>query len=188
MPLRLNVIICSTRPGRAGPKVATWFADEARGHGAFDVDLVDLADFDLPIFDEPKHPRLKDYQHEHTRRWSRSVAAADAFVFVTPEYNFFAPPGLVNAVTYLSAEWARKPAALVSYGGISGGLRAVQSEKLLLTSVNCMPIAQSLPVPMFVQMIGEDGAFRPTDAVKAGVKPLLDELAVWAAALKPTRG
>ena len=81
--------------------VASWFQEIAAGHGQFDASLVDLKDFDLPVFDEPEHPRLQRYVHEHTRRWAASVSAADAFVFVTPEYNFGPPPALLNALNYL---------------------------------------------------------------------------------------
>ncbi|MBP0575805.1 NAD(P)H-dependent oxidoreductase, partial [Mycobacterium tuberculosis] len=79
---------------------------EALQHGGFDVALVDLADFNLPVYDKPHHPRLKRYEHDHTKRWSASVAAADAFVFVMPEYNFGPTPALTNAIDYLFHEWA----------------------------------------------------------------------------------
>jgi len=125
MTPKLHIIICSTRPGRVGPSVAQWAYDAAVAHGGFEPVLVDLASFGLPVFDEPEHPRLGKYQHAHTKAWSASVAAADAFVFVTPEYNFGPPPALVNALNYLSREWQYKPAAFVSYGGHSGGMRAV---------------------------------------------------------------
>src|SRR3546814_275270 len=85
--MRLNIIITSTRPGRVGPAVGRWFHAFAQSEGSFDARLVDLADFALPVYDEPHHPRLGKYQHEHTRRWSESVAAADAFALVTPEYK-----------------------------------------------------------------------------------------------------
>ena len=78
MSLKLHVIICSTRPGRVGPAGARWFHGCARQHGGFDAELVDLADFKLPLYDEPVHPRMQQYEHEHTKRWSASVAAADA--------------------------------------------------------------------------------------------------------------
>ncbi len=87
MPL-LQVIVASTRPGRVGRTVAEWFAAEAEGHAGFDVELVDLAEVDLPLFDEPKHPRLQQYEHDHTRRWSDTISRGDAFAFVMPEYNF----------------------------------------------------------------------------------------------------
>ena len=187
MTLKLNIIIGSTRPGRVGPKVAGWFHDLAGRHGKFEPVLVDLAEFDLPVYDEPRHPRLQQYEHEHTKRWSRSVDAADAFVFVTPEYNHFAPTALVNALTYLLKEWAYKPAGLVSYGGISGGLRAVQSEKQLLTALKVMPIPEGVPIPLVSQHIGEDGTFDPSETVRTGANVMLDELHRWAQALKPMR-
>lgn len=187
MALKLNTIICSTRPTRQGHILAEWFQSYAETHGGFDSTLVDLADFNLPVFNEPKHPRFGEYEHEHTKRWSASVASADAYVFVTPEYDYFAPPALVNALVYLSKEWAYKPAGLVSYGGISGGLRAAQAGKLLLTGLNMMPIQQGVPVPMFTQFIGDDGVFQPSDQIIAGAKLMLDELLKWAAALKPMR-
>src|SRR4051794_37691276 len=120
MPV-LQTIVVSTRPGRAGLPVAQWFHDYARQHGKFAAELVDLAEVDLPLFDEPSHPRLRHYQHDHTRQWSARVARADAFVFVTPEYNHATPPSLVNAIDYLVHEWAYKPVGFVSYGGVSGG-------------------------------------------------------------------
>src|SRR3954469_13372335 len=98
---KLHVIICSTRPGRVGKAVGDWFGQAATAHAGFDVELVDLADMNLPLYDEPRHPRLQQYEHEHTKRWAASVAAADAFVFVTPEYNFGPPPSLVNALNYV---------------------------------------------------------------------------------------
>ena len=115
------------------------------GKRSFDAHLVDLKDFDLPVFDEPKHPRLHEYEHEHTLQMvARAVAAADAFVFVAPEYNFGPTPALVNALTYLAREWHYKPAGFVSYGGISGGLRGVQGTKPLLTTLKMMPIPEAV--------------------------------------------
>lgn len=187
MALRLNIVTVSTRPGRVGPKLADWFSGVASADGRFEIVLSDLADFNLPVFDEPHHPRLGQYEKDHTRRWAETVDAADAFVFVTPEYNFFAPPSFVNAIAFLSKEWAYKPAGLVSYGGASGGLRAAQSEKQLLTSVNVMPIQQSVAVPMVMQFIGPDGTFQPSEAIASSAQVLLKELHRWAEALKPMR-
>jgi len=186
MPLKLHVIICSTRPGRVGPHVARWFHGVARQHQAFDAELVDLADFNLPVFDEPHHPSLRRYQHDHTKAWSASVEAADAFVFVTPEYNFNPSPAFVNAVNYLFSEWAHKPAGLVSYGGVSGGLRAAQAEKLLLTAVSVMPIPEGVSIHRVAQQLGEQG-FAPAEHHDKAARAMLDELARWAGALKVMR-
>lgn len=187
MTLTLKIIIGSTRPGRAGPAIAAWANRFATEHGKFDrVELVDLADLNLPLLDEPAHPRLHDYRHDHTKRWSTIVAEADAFVFVTPEYDYFAPASLVNAIQCLSTEWAYKTAGVVSYGGVSGGLRATQTLRQLLGNVNVHALPQSVPVPFFSQFI-QDGAFSPNEQTVAGTKLMLDELHRWASALHPMR-
>jgi len=187
MAPRLHIIVTSTRPGRVGPKIAQWFHGLTVEHGKFDARLVDLADFNLPVFDEPDHPMTGNYHHEHTKGWSESVAAADAIIFATPEYNYFAPPSLVNALDYLHAEWAYKPVGFVSYGGVSGGLRAVQPAKQLLTTLNAMPIPQVVAIPNFWQFFDEDGEFVPNEAVTQGVAPLLDALYLWTEPLKALR-
>jgi len=184
---KLHIVICSTRPGRLGPAVAEWFHEYAREHAGFDCELVDLASFNLPVFDEPHHPRLRKYEHEHTRRWSASVEAADAFVFVTPEYNFGPPPALLNALNYLYLEWNYKPAAFVSYGGISGGMRAVQAEKATLNTLRMVPILESVTIPNFAQQIGADKRFTPNQLQIDSAKALLDELLRWTNALLPLR-
>ena len=187
MALKLHIIIASTRPGRVGPSVARWFEDAARAHGQFEPVLVDLAEFDLPVYDEPKHPRMRQYEHEHTKAWSASVEAADAFVFVTPEYNFGPPPSLLNALNYLYVEWSYKPAGIVSYGGVSGGLRSAQMLKLTLTALKMMPLPEGVGVPNVNQFLGPDRTFKPNELVAAGVPTMLNELRRWAEALKPMR-
>ncbi len=184
--LRLNVVIASTRPGRLGKPVGDWFYQFARGHGSFDAHLADLADFELPLYNEPEHPRLQRYQHDHTRRWAACVDAADAYVFVVPEYNTGPTPALVNALNYVYNEWCYKPAGFVSYGGISGGIRSVQATKLTLTTLKIMPIIEQVTVPMVWQHL-EDGAFRPTEQHEKSAAAMLDELERWAGALEPLR-
>ena len=187
MPLKLHTIICSTRPGRVGPSVARWFNDHARQHGGFDAELVDLADFQLPLYDEPVHPRMQQYQHEHTRRWAGSVAAADAYVFVTPEYNYMPPPTLSNAMDFVYREWNYKPCGFVGYGGVSGGLRSVQIAKLHATTLKLRPLPEGVAVPMVGSLI-QDGVFAANELIDASAKTMLDELLRWAGALKPLHG
>lgn len=184
---KLHILICSTRPGRVGPSVARWFNEFAVRQGKFDVELVDLASFDLPVYDEPVHPARKDYKHEHTKNWAASVAAADAFVFVMPEYNFSAPPSLVNALDYVYREWNYKPCGFVSYGGVSGGLRAVQSIKLQITTLKMMPMMEGVMVQMVAAMIDEEGRFQSTEHIDKSAVTLLDELRYWADGLKAMR-
>jgi NAD(P)H-dependent FMN reductase len=188
MPLKLNIVICSTRPGRVGPAIARWFHAAAQAHGGFEAELVDLADFDLPLYNEPHHPRLQNYQHAHTKAWAKSVGSADAFVFVTPEYNGGPPPTFFNALNYVFLEWNYKPAGFVSYAGISGGLRSVQMEKLALTAVKVMPISDNVVIPMFAQQLdAERSTFTPNEVQAKAAPALLTELSRWAKALKTLR-
>lgn len=187
MPLELQIIIASTRPGRVGPAVARWFHEFAQQHGSFDVELVDLADFKLPVYDEPLHPRFQKYEHEHTKRWSARVAAAAAYVFVAPEYNYGPTPALVNALDFLYREWNYKPCGFVSYGGVSGGLRAAQMARLHVTTLKMMPMMEGVTVPMVHSHITDSGAFGSNEMIDRSARTLLDELLRWAEALKPMR-
>ena len=183
---KLHVVIDSTRPGRAGLPIGNWFHAYARQRGTFDTRLVDLAEINLPMFDEPRHPRLRQYEHAHTKAWSAIVAEADAFVLVTPEYNFAAPPALLNALDYLHQEWQYKPVGFVSYGGPAGGTRSVQMLKLPLTALKMVPLFESVTLPLFFKQL-QDGVFQPTEANETAAAAMLDELARWTTALKTLR-
>lgn len=187
MTLRLHTIICSTRPGRVGPKVAEWFHGFASRHGAFESVLIDLAEFRLPVYDEPMHPRTQQYEHEHTKAWSRSVASADAYAFVIPEYNYCPPPSFVNALNYVYREWNYKPCGFVSYGGVSGGLRSAQMAKQLVTTLKMMPMMEGVMVQMPWNHLNDDGDFQPLEAHESSATAMLDELAKWAGALRGMR-
>lgn len=184
--LRLNTVIASTRPGRVGETVGAWFHEFARQHDGFEPHWTDLAEFDLPVFDEPRHPRLQQYEHEHTKRWAQSVDAADAYVFVVPEYNFGPTPALLNALNYVYREWCYKPAGFVSYGGLSGGMRSVHMTKLTLTTLKVMPIFEQVAIPLVTDHL-EDGRFKAGEQHEKSATAMLDELGLWAKALKPMR-
>jgi len=183
----LQVIIASTRTGRVGPAIARWFEGFAREHGKFEVVLVDLAELNLPLLDEPAHPRLRQYQHQHTKDWSAKVQAADAFALVTPEYNYSPSPALLNAMDYLYVEWNYKPVGFVSYGGISGGIRAVQMMKMTVTTMKMMPMVEAVTIPFFNQHISDAGTFDAKDTHEQSGREMLDELSKWAVALKTMR-
>jgi NAD(P)H-dependent FMN reductase len=183
----LHTVIVSTRPGRIGPPIAHWFHEFATQHGKFETKLIDLADFNLPIYDEPSHPKLHKYEHEHTKRWSESVAEADAYVFVTPEFNFCPPPSFVNALNYLYREWNYKPCGFVSYGGVSGGMRAVQMEKQLVTTLKMMPMVEGVAIPMVTKLFDGEKHFHTNELIDSSATAMLDELCRWAQALKPMR-
>jgi len=159
----LQIVIASTRPGRVGLPVATWFAERARQHGAFEVEVVDLAEVNLPFFDEPHHPRLRRYVHQHTKDWSATIDRADAFVFVTPEYNYGFNAVLKNAIDFLHHEWRDKPVGFVSYGGVAAGTRAVQMLKQVLTTLKMLPVFESVNIPFQQQFLGPDGTVTAND-------------------------
>ena len=184
--LNLKIIIASTRPGRVGAPVARWVLERARHHDRFNASFADLAEVKLPLLDEPKHPRLGAYEHAHTKAWSAIVKEADAFVIVTPEYNFGAPPALLNALDYLYNEWNYKPVSFVSYGGISGGLRSVQMTKKIVTTLKMMPIVEAVTIP-FVANHMKDGELQSSEQLEKSASAMLDELHRWATALKPMR-
>jgi NAD(P)H-dependent FMN reductase len=184
---KLVILIASTREKRAGPAVARWVVEQVAKHGKFEHRLVDLKEVDLPLLDEPNHPTKRLYQNAHTKAWSEIVAGADAFVFVTPEYNYGMPPALLNALDYVFFEWNYKPVGFVSYGGLSGGTRSVQMSKLVVTSLRMMPLPEAVNFPFFMKMIDANGILQPGgDQVQAATK-MLDELERWTTALKPLR-
>jgi NAD(P)H-dependent FMN reductase len=180
----LLVVVASTRPGRVGIRVGEWFRRQAEAHGAFDVRFVDLAEQGLPFMDEPNHPKLRQYEHQHTKDWSAIVDGADAFALVTPEYNHGYNAVLKNALDFLHAEWADKPVGLVSYGGIAAGTRAVQQLKPVLAALRMVPAVEAVTIP-FVANFVQDGALQPPAETTAAATTLLDELARLEGLLHP---
>lgn len=187
MPSTLQIIIGSTRPGRVGPAVAEWFTQLAQLDGTFDVELIDLAQAGLPLLDEPRHPRLREYTHDHTKAWSRTIERADAYVFVHPEYNFGVNAALKNALDYLLHEWRDKPAGLVSYGGVSGGLRAAQMLKQIVSALGLMVVPASVTVPFVSEHLDENRRFQATPIMTESAHAMLGELALLDQALRAVR-
>lgn len=183
---KLKIILASTREGRKGPAVAQWITGVAKSDVRFETELVDLKAVNLPFLDEPNHPRLRKYTHEHTKEWSTLIDGADAYIFVMPEYNYGYSAPLKNAIDYVFWEWHNKPVGLVSYGGVSGGLRAVHLLKPVLTAIQ-LTVAGEVPIPFFQNFIGEDGVFRPNEVLEKAAPRMLDGIAKWAEVLGPMR-
>lgn len=185
---QLKIIVCSTREERKGKAVADWFFNKVMGEEKeFEAELLDLKEINLPTLDEPKHPRLHQYTNEHTKKWSAKINEADAFVFVMPEYNYGMPPAMLNAIDYLFKEWNYKPAALVSYGGISGGVRSAQMSKLVLTTVKVVPLTEAISLPFFEGHIGQDAKFQSDAKIDKAYLMMMSELLKWTKALKSMR-
>lgn len=184
--LKLKIILASTRQGRKGPAVAQWITSVAKADTRFETELVDLKEVNLPFLDEPNHPRLRQYTHAHTKAWSALIDGADAFIFVMPEYNYGYCAPLKNALDFVFWEWHHKPVGLVSYGGVSGGLRGTQLLKPVLTALQ-LTIAGEMPIPFFAKFIDDAGVFKPNDVLEKAAPKMLDGLAKWAEVLGPLR-
>ena len=183
----LMIIIASTRPGRVGLPVGQWFQQRALAQGEFTVQIADLALLNLPFMDEPNHPRLRRYTHQHTKEWSAMADAADAFVFVMPEYNYGFNAPLKNAIDYLHQEWVYKPVGFVSYGGVAAGTRAVQMIKQVVTTLKMIPLPEAVSIPFVQQFIDDEGRMQPNEVMETAVVTMLRELRRWVEALRPLR-
>jgi NAD(P)H-dependent FMN reductase len=183
----LQIITCSTRPGRVGPAVAAWITAIAQADDRFEVEAVDLAEVNLPMFDEPKHPRFRDYQHQHTKNWSAIIDRADAFIFVVPEYNYGYNAATKNAIDYLNHEWKYKPVGFASYGGIGAGTRAVQQLKQVMTTLKMVPLFEAVNIPFVQQFLDADQRFQPNEVLTEAAPAMLDELFRLAGTLRPLR-
>ncbi len=183
----LQVILGSTRPGRNGAPIAEWVTAAAKAHGGFEVELVDLAEVALPLLDEPGHPRLGNYVHQHTQDWSATVSRGDAFVFVVPEYNHSFNAATKNALDFLHTEWADKAAGIVSYGGVSAGTRAMTALKPVLSALRMVPVTEAVNIPFFTQFIDDDGVFHPSEVTAGAATAMLDELVRYTGALRTLR-
>lgn len=169
---RIAVVIGSTRPTRICPGIAGWARGAAQAGSASRYDLIDLADVDLPLLDEPLMPALNRYQHEHTRAWSRTVSSYDGFIFVLPQYNWGYPAPLKNAVDYLYREWSGKPATCLTYGNHGGNLAADQF-LTVMRGVGMRPLDSHIEVVIGRDDVDENWQIRDLEAVMA---PYRDQL------------
>ena len=185
-PLKIAVIVGSTRPARNSEAVARWAYDIATTRGDADVDIVDLADHPLPFLDEPTPPIMGMYTHEHTKAWSALIDGYDAFVFVSPEYNHSVPAVLKNAIDFLYAEWADKAAGFVTYGPQVGGTRAAEHLRTVLAELKVATVRSQVALTL-----GDDfrdyTTFTPRSHQAGALGDMLDELVAWGGALRQLR-
>lgn len=175
------------REGSKGIALARWMADKTEEKECFEVELLDLAVINLPMMNEPYHPKLKNYQFDYTKKWSKTIEEADAFIIVLAEYNSGMPPAIKNAIDYLHQEWQYKPVAIMSYGGVSGGVRSSQMMKQVVTTLNMMPIAQQMNIPFFDKKIDKEGIFQPDEIIVKSAEVMLEELEKWSEMMKYMR-
>lgn len=173
---KIAAIIVSTRPNRKGPVVGAWVNSALADRSDLDVSLVDLAEFGLPVLDEPKPAQYGEYAHDHTKAWSAVVDAADGFIIITPEYNRAMPASLKNAFDFLYREWAHKPVAFVGYSaGPSGGMRSIETAKPVASTLSMLPLSTAVMLPRVNSLI-EDGRLRPPDGAEETLQAMADSL------------
>jgi NAD(P)H-dependent FMN reductase len=188
---RIAIIVGSTRPNRRSPAVAQWVYKAAQAHAAVEsgdttVEVVDIVDYDLPLFDAPVPPAIGGVMNPQAQKWAQTIGRFDGFIFVTPEYNHCVPASLKNAIDFVYREWNDKAAAIVSYG-VDGGVRAGEALRLMLAEVRVATVRSHIGLSLF-------GDFTITDRTKPGectpgpraittLAALLDELVAWSSAL-----
>jgi NAD(P)H-dependent FMN reductase len=185
-PVRVAVIVGSVREGRFGPVVADWLAGVAGDHGGFEVDVVDLAESDLPLVMPAFGATPPAAVVAEVAKVTPRLEAADAFVVVTPEYNHSYPASLKNAIDWHRAEWTAKPVGFVSYGGISGGLRAVEHLRAVFAELHAVTIRETVSFHGAHTRFGADGVPKD-DGAAVAAKAMLDQLGWWARALAEAR-
>ena len=182
--LRIGIIVGTTRPGRASYGVAEWVKDNAKADGV-EFELVDIADYNLPVLDEPYPAAMQQYQHEHTKKWAARIDELDGYIFVTGEYNHTIPAALTNAIAYAGLEWHNKAAGIVSYGSM-GGVRANEHLRQVLAELEIADVRQNVMLSLFSDFENFSIA-KPAEAHLAELQKQVDQLAAWARALQPLR-
>ena len=183
--LNVGIIIGSTRPGRKAEVVARWVYDIAAKRGDASFEVVDIADFDLPLLDEAVPPSMNQYSKPHTKAWAAKIATFDAFVFVTPEYNHSISGALKNAIDFLFREWSDKAAGFVGYGGV-GGVRAVEQLRLVMGEIKIADVRAQVALSLFTDFENFT-TFKPAPQQTAAVNAMLDDLVAWAEAFRMMR-
>jgi NAD(P)H-dependent FMN reductase len=183
--INVGIIMGSTRPGRKAEAVARWVYDIASRRGDANYELIDIAEFNLPLLDEPVPPSMHQYSKPHTKAWAAKIAPLDAFVFVTPEYNHGISGALKNAIDFLFAEWNNKAAGFVGYGS-AGGARAIESLRLVMGEIKVADVRQSVMLSLFTDFENMT-TFKPAAMHEQTVNTMLDEVVAWGTALKGLR-
>ena len=179
-PIHLAIILASTRSGRFADTVVRWFSAEADGQGGSRTEVIDLADHPLPL-------ALPSQVTPEIERLSERLSRADGFVVVTPEYNHSFPAPLKQAIDVTYDEWHAKPVGFVSYGGISGGLRAVEQLRQVFAEMHAVTVRDTVSFHGASACFDETGTPRDPEGPSVAAKQLLRQITWWAHALRDAR-
>ncbi len=183
--VKIGIIVGSTRPGRKADTVAKWVYGIAQKRTDAQFEIVDIADFNLPLLDEPVPPSMAQYSKPHTKAWAAKIASFDGYVFVTPEYNHAPGAALKNALDFIYAEWNNKAAGFVSYGS-AGGARAVEQLRLIMGELQVADVRAQVMLSLFTDFENFT-TFKPDPRHEQSVTNLLNQLIPWSEALKGLR-
>jgi NAD(P)H-dependent FMN reductase len=183
--VKIAIIIGSTRPGRNGGSIARWVYDTVNKRHDVYFEVVDIAKYNLPLLDEPMGAASGKYTKEHTQVWSAKISEFDGFVFVTPEYNHGTSGALKNAIDYLYREWNNKAAGFVGYGA-SGGLRAVESLRLVMAEMMVADVRAQVALSLYADFENYN-VFKPAPHQEASVNTMIAQVIDWSKALKTLR-
>lgn len=185
--IRIKIITGSVRPGRFNIQPATWIYKLAKKRTDIEVELLDLQEINLPFLDEPIPPSQRQYSKEHTKKWSKKIAEADGFVFVTPEYNHGISPVLKNAIDYLFFEWNYKPLSFISYGSLSGGSRSVEHWRGIAAEVKMYDLREQIALPNYWESLDKDGKYQFNELQEKSANEMINSLIFWAKKMKEAR-
>src|ERR1700724_942018 len=183
--IKVGIIVGSTRPGRKAAVVAKWVHDLLKNRSDAEFEIVDKADYKLPLLDEPVPPTMHQYSKAQTKAWSEKIAPFDAYIFVTPEYNHSTSAALKNAIDFLFHEWNNKAAGFVGYGG-AGGVRAVENLRLVMGEIKIADVRAQVALSMFTDFENFT-TFKPHEKHDKAVHLMADEVIAWGGALKALR-
>lgn len=183
--MKIAVIVGSIRPGRAGKEVADWYMSQVKDKTELEFELIDLAEVSLPFLDEAMPAAMGQYQNQHTKDWATKIARYDGYVWVTSEYNHAPPASLLNAISFLFAEWNRKPVAFVGYGNM-GGARAIEHLRMVAGELEMADIRLAIGVRNPWDMKDENGNIKP-ELVYGDPAVQAEQLHWWTQTLKSAR-
>lgn len=184
---KIGIIVGSTRPNRFGPQVANWISSLAADYGHAEFELVDIADYKLPLLDEPQLPGMGNYQNAHTKKWAEKIRELDGYILVTPEYNHGIAASLKNALDFVYAEWTHKPIAYVSYGAGAGGSRAVEQLRQIAAQLKQYDVLEQVMIVNYWAHQDEGGRFMPNEEHEKQAEALLKEIVFWTDEFKAIR-
>ena len=185
---KLAIIIGSIRPNRFADHPAQWIEQIARARGDFDIEVLDLKDYPLPLFAEAASPAAGPAKGQAQQRWRDKIASFDAYLIVAAEYNHGATPSLTNALDHAYPEWNRKPVAFVGYGGV-GAARAIEQLRAMAVELQMAPIRNAVHIvlPVFLAVLRDGKQLKDFDYLNQNAKDMLDQLLWWTNALKAAR-